>query len=452
VTLLLAVVLLQAVPAVDSLLVIRRVAVLPMTGRTASVLPDHAVVIRAGVIEWVGPDSALSGHGGARIIDGAGRTLMPGLIDTHAHVSESYLPLFLANGITTVRDLNGSRQRLELRRRIRSAEVAGPTLLVGSPLLTGQSWPVGHIILPDPDSARKVALRLIADGYDFLKIYDGLSAETYAALVEVARAHSLPLTGHIPRAVGLDGVLAAGQHIEHVEKIVWATVGHDPDTARIADIVARIARAGVHVTPTLYAQKVLTMQGTAEFEALFERRETRLLDAETLAWWNSLRRTGPARPQDPASMGARMFAFQRVLVRALHRAGVPLLLGTDTPNPLVVPGFGVHDEIAALTDAGIPIYDVLRSGTVDAAAHLGLGGRMGVVAKGAAADLVLLREDPLTAPGTLREPEAVVVRGRWYHGAALRDQSERSATSGSTRAAFQAGPPRPIGLVAHEQS
>jgi imidazolonepropionase-like amidohydrolase len=425
---LIAAVLLPAALAatqIDSLLVIRHVHVLPMTGRTADVLADHAVIIRDGMIDWIGPDSALSVPAVARIIDGAGRTLMPGLIDMHAHVAESYLPLFLANGITTVRDMNGSPQRLRLRRRIQAGEVAGPTLFVGSPLLTGQSWPFGHIILPDPDSARTAAARLIADGYDFLKIYDGLSAETYAALIASARAHNLPVTGHIPAAIGLDGVLAAGQHLEHVEKIVWATVGHEPDTMRIADIVARIARAGVHVTPTLYAQKVLTSQGTAEFEALFERAETQLMDAETLAWWRSLRRNGPTQPQDPTSMGAR--------------TGVPLLLGTDTPNPHVVPGFGIHDEIAALTDGGIPIYDVLRSGTVAAAAHLGRRGRLGVIAEGAAADLVLLRGDPLVEPGTLRAPAAVIVRGRWYDGDSLRDQSERNATNGSTRAAFHAG-------------
>jgi imidazolonepropionase-like amidohydrolase len=346
------------------------------------------------------------------MVDATGRFLMPGLIDMHVHAAEADLPLFLANGITAIRELNGSPAHLALRERIAAGDPPGPRMYVSSPLLTGQSWPVRHVIVPDPDSARSLLASMPA--YDFLKIYDGLSQPTYAAILDVARDRRIPVTGHIPEAVGLAGVLAAGQDLEHVEKIVWATVGHDPDPARIPDIVTMIASARIRLTPTLWSQYALMAQGTREFEALFERDEMRFVREGTLNWWSTLRRPGTTATQQPGSMGARIHGFQRDLVFALYRAGVPLLLGTDTPNPLLVPGFSVHDEIAILIEVGIPVYDVLRAGTVVAAQALGAEGRLGVIAPGAAADLILLRANPLNAPATLRRPDVVIADGRWY--------------------------------------
>lgn len=402
-----------AAAAADSVWVFRDVHVLPMTTDSPVVLARHAVVVRGHAIAWLGPDAEVRVPAGAREIQAAGRYLMPGLIDMHAHVAGSYLPLFIANGVTTVREMNGSPRRLELRERVRQGQLAGPRLIVGSPLLTARAWPVGHLILPDADSANAAAPTLAHAGYDFLKIYDGLSVPTYDALITFARHRRMRVTGHIPSAVGLDGVLAAGQDIEHVEKIVWATVGHEPDTAAIPDIVRRIRAAGVSVTPTLHAQKVLNSQGSREFDALFDRAENALVDSATLAWWMSLRRPGVVRSQDPQSRGARLYAFQEALVRQLFTAGVPLLFGTDTPNPLLVPGFSMHDEVGAWTAAGIPTHAVLRSATAISGAWLGISG-LGTIAAGAPADLLLLRDNPLTSPRALRSPDLVLAGGRLY--------------------------------------
>ncbi|HSJ08925.1 MAG TPA: amidohydrolase family protein [Longimicrobiales bacterium] len=406
-------------PAGDTVVVIRDAVVIPMDGDTAVRLPHHSVVVRDGRVAWLGPDSMLPAVADARVIDAGGRFLMPGLMDMHAHVSESYLPLFLANGITTVRDMNGRPATLALRERVRAGAVAGPRIVAGTPLLTGASWPVPHVVVPDADSARALTRTIAAAGYDFIKIYDGLDSASYRVLVEFARSSGLRVTGHIPQALGLEGVLAAGQDLEHVEKIVWATVGHAFDAARIPGIAAQVAQAGVWVTPTLFSQQVLTRQGSAEFAAYFERPEIRYVDEGTLAWWRTLRRSGAAAPQDPAGTGARLHAFQRALVLALFHAGVPLLLGTDTPNPLVVPGFGIHDEIAALVDAGMPVYDVLRAGTARAGEWIGGASVSGVVREGGVADLLLLRHDPLLDPATLRRPDAVLANGRVLDRAAL---------------------------------
>lgn len=417
---LLAVVLSLQVTPVDSTLVIRSANILTMVDTVPEWLELHSAVVREGRIAWMGPDSALVMPPGARVLDVPGTYLMPGLADMHAHISERMLPLFLANGVTTVRELNGNPARVELRERLARGELPGPRLVVGSPLLTGiADWPVRHVVVPDPDSARSVLRMIVAEDYDFVKIYDGLGTATYATIADLADVAGLPMTGHVPRDVGLEGVLAAGQDLEHIEKIVWATVGRLPDPERIPEIAARIAEAGIWVTTTLFSQKVLTRQGTAEFEALFERPELRYVDDGTIGWWSSLRRPGASRPFDSAGLGARLYAFQEALTRGLFEADVPLLLGTDTPNPLLVPGFSLYDEIAALVDAGIPLYRVLRIATAGAGEWLGR--HRGVIQPGADADLLLLEANPLLDPTTLRRPWVVVVDGRVYRRDRLDD-------------------------------
>ena len=366
----------------------------------------------------MGPDAARPAAPGVPELDATGRFVMPGLTDLHVHTSAEDFPLFLANGVTTVRELNGSPRHLSLREQVRSGAVAGPRLFVSTPLLTGQSWSVRHAIVPDADSARAAVRAAAAAGYDWIKVYDGLSAATYEALVTAARAAGLPLTGHIPESVGLAGVLAARQDLEHVEKIAWFTGGMAPDPAGIPEVVRQVKAAGVRLTATLWSQRALSMQGTVEYDSLFNRSEMAWVDASTRGWWGSLRRDATAR-FDPSGRSGRMHAYQRALVLALFQAGVPILVGTDTPNPMLVPGFSMHDELEALVDAGLPVAAVLHSATALAGEVLGLPGRLGVVRAGAMADLLVLAADPLVELGTLRRPLGVVAGGRLYDRAAL---------------------------------
>lgn len=419
-----------AAPAQPPPLLIRHANVVPMTERDVSVLEDHAVLVRGDTIVWVGPDGERPRDAAVVEVDAGGRFLLPGLIDLHAHVSEAHLPLFLANGVTAVREMNGSAAHLRMRAEIDAGERRGPRMSVASPLLTDQDWSVRHVRVPDADSARTLVDRLAEAGFDWLKIYDGLSAEVYAALVAGAREHGLPLTGHIPESVGLAGVLEAGQDLEHVEKIAWVTVGMDPDPARIPGVVEAVSAAGVRLTATLWSQRIMTAQGTVEYDSLFARPETRFVSEGTRGWWSTLRRDPPRR-EDPEGRGARIHAWQRALVLALHEAGVPILVGTDTPNPLLVPGFSIHDEIAALVDAGLPVKHVLRAGTAVAGDVLGRKGTLGVVRAGARADLLLVSGNPLEALGVLRTPDAVISRGTLLRRSdldAMLDAAEAAAT------------------------
>jgi imidazolonepropionase-like amidohydrolase len=402
--------------------VFRHVSVLPMTADT--VLRDQAVVVENGVITWVGPSASAPVPAGALVIEGGGRFLLPGLADMHVHMEGADVPLFLANGVLEVRELNGAQFHVALRDSIEKGLRPGPRMFISSPLLAGvpQRW--RHELVETPEAARRAAREAKEAGYDALKVYDGLTRDTYEALVVAGRELGLPLVGHIPADVGLDGVLAAGQRsIEHTEQIMYATVGHAPDPAQIPGIVAKIAATDTWVVPTLAAQRILTQARTQAYNARLEAPEMRFVDSGTLGWWRSLAMPeGTASPpaNDPRRVRAEAFyGFQKELARALYAAGVPFLVGTDTPNPLLVPGYSLHLELAALVDAGIPTYDVLRAATAEAARFVGEGGRWGQVSVGAAADLVLSDANPLDGIETLRDPAGVMVRGRWIDRPAL---------------------------------
>jgi hypothetical protein len=376
---------------------------------------DRTVLVRGDRIAAVEASAELDLPERALVIDGRGRFLIPGLVDAHVHVTERDLPLFLANGVTAIRELNGSSAHLAMRARIAAGELLGPRVKVTSPLLAGERQRWRHELLLDPLEAGERAEAFADAGYDALKVYDGLGREVYDVLAEVARDRSLPLVGHVPSAVGLDRVLAARQGIEHVEQIVRATVGHALEPERIGEIAALVARAGVTVTPTLAAQEILAHTARADFAARFERPEIAYVERDILEWWQSLR--SREHGNDSAAVNP-YYAFQAALVRAMAEAGVTILVGTDTPNPLLVPGFSIHDELAALVGAGLKPSEVLRAATVGAAGCLGWKDQ-GRIAPGQVADLVLLEGDPRASLGLLRRPVGVVAAGRWLDRTAL---------------------------------
>jgi imidazolonepropionase-like amidohydrolase len=400
----------------QQVLALRDVTVLPMTDTSGStVTPHQTIIVTGGRITWVGPNADARVPAGATVIEGRGQYVMPGLADMHVHADRASLPLFLANGVTTIRELNGSPQHIALRDSIAAGRILGPRMFVSTPLLVGEANRFRHVLVKDADTARALVRRYAAERYDAVKIYDGLSRPVYDAIVAEARAQKLPLTGHIPQAVGLDGVLAAQQNIEHVEKIVYATVGTaNPDTLQAPSIARRIKNAGITVSPTLVSQRALSLAGTAEYAAWLARAEMARMDTGTLAWWRQLGpRGGVARPQSARS--AAVHTFQKVLTRELYKAGVPLLVGTDTPNPLMVPGYSLHDEIGSLIEVGIPTAAVLRAATAGAAEHLKQSGQWGVIAPGASADLIVIDRNPLEDPAVLRKPARVLLRGQWVN-------------------------------------
>jgi imidazolonepropionase-like amidohydrolase len=354
-----------------------------VTGGTAT--PHQTVVVDGDRIVSVGRDAPK----GATTINATGKFLVPGFYDMHVHLPETLpdidrlLDLALANGITTIRGMQGKPSHLEARKR---ARVQPDLVLAGPPIQDALT----------PEQAKALVDEQKAAGYDLIKLLGGIDRAAYDALVAEAAAQQIPLVGHVPPEIGIDAALAAKQHtIEHVQGYAR------DDDAALADQVKRTIGAGIWNCPTL------------DFYTVALGPRDHLDQRDGMQYADDAERTPPTSQPD-----ADRLAKVKHVIAALHAAGAPLLVGSDTPDSFAVPGFGYVEELRDLVGAGLTPADALRAATENAAASLGRPGD-GKIATGAHADLVLLERDPLAAIDNVAHPAGVMVRGHWLARAQL---------------------------------
>ena len=403
-------------------LAIAGVNVLPMDRDT--VLLNQTVLIKDGVISALAPSSTFKIPPGVKTIDGRGKYLLPGLADMHVHLSTAdEFPMFVGNGVLTVRDLNGSPETLEWKRAVAEGRMEGPRLYVSGPMIAGPSIPWRNkIVANSADEARAAVLAQKAAGYDQIKLYDGISSEVFASAIETAKQNGMISTGHIPESVGFDGVLASGMTgLEHLDKTLFATMGHNLDSLKIPSIVSRIAESKMWVTPTLESMVQLSKVSSGKYDSLMNRPEALASPPPVRAFWTSVtsRMKGDRSEQSSARCGS-FCLIQFRLAGELSKAGVPILAGTDFPNAVLVPGFSLHDELAALEYAGLTRYKVLEAATSAPARFLREEDQWGKVAVGQKANLLLVNANPLRGLETLRKPAGVVLGGKWIPDGVLR--------------------------------
>ena len=395
-------------------------------------LAHHTVVIRGEKIAAVGPSASVRLPPGATIIDGAGKWLMPGLADMHVHTwYEDDLTLFVAAGVTTIRNMWGVPQHVTWRSQIASGERLGPTIITAGDLIDGArpDWP-GSVVLASPDAADALVVAQKAAGYDFLKPVSRLEPAAYRALAAAGARHGMALAGHVPIEVRLSGALAARQlSIEHLDGYLEALVPPGAALPAIDDVPAWIRAVLARLDPTRLPALIDTTLAAGTWNcptlvasdrvpelhdrAAIERRVRWLRQipaARRTRWLHEFAAYRPS-ARDAANMRALTARLARIAA-ALAAANAPLLVGTDTGGAFLVPGEALHDEIELLVAAGVPRPQVMRAATADAWRYLGRPGEAGVVEVGARADLLLVASDPLSSPLPL-VPDGVMVRGRW---------------------------------------
>lgn len=390
-------------PAASARTIIRNVHVLPMDRER--ILAQQSIVIEGNRITALGPSDSIGVEAGATVIEGDGRYLLPGLADMHVHlVDVDRFPVYLANGITTAANMNGSPDVIAAREDVASGKILGPRIFTTGPLVAGEEvrWK-NKVLIHTPEEAERVVREQVAAGYDFIKVYDGLSAETYRALIAEAQSLGIRAIGHLPDSADVADVLSGQAAIHHVGSLFYYFLWPDLDVTRFPELAGRLAQAKIWVCPTLCLYDVMA-RITDDRAALENRPEMRFVTPATRAWWAKI---------DPGkgSYYAVYSSLSRRLIRALHDAGVPLLTGSDHPNPYVVPGFSLHDELEALVASGLSRFDALETVTANPGRFLRVN--LGTVAVGQMADLLLVASNPLDDLSTLRHPEGVMVNGRW---------------------------------------
>jgi len=405
-------------------------------------LEHQTVVVRGDRIVALGAVARTAVPAGAMRIDGQGKYLMPGLAEMHAHVvggnnpnheqiNRDILFLYVANGITSIRAMLGAPNQLPLREQLRRGEVLGPTMYVSAPSLNGNS-------APNPDTAIKLVRAHKAAGYDFLKIHPGLSRETYDAIVRTAKEVGLTWAGHVPAAVGLQHAIESGQStVDHLDGVLEAAV---PDSigirlqsntasfaefvnnvqpARFAALAEQMKAAGVWNVPTILVWENLYSQAESP-EQMGARAEMKYWPRSAVANYVNQKRNQIAQQQQQGltpDLAAKYLSLRRQALKAVVDAGTPLLMGTDSPQLFMVPGYALHRELGIIASVGVTPFQIYESGAKNVARYvseqLKQDGRFGTVAVGNRADLVLLDANPLASVANLTKRSGVMVRGRW---------------------------------------
>ncbi|WP_257454181.1 amidohydrolase family protein [Archangium lipolyticum] len=417
---------------------------------------DMTVLIKGKQIVALRKSDDIELPDGLKTVDLQGRYLMPGLADMHVHTQEmeQVFPLLhVVNGVTTVRDMDGSPFLLEWRRRIEEGRMLGPRMILGSTIIDGtpslwQNSPVAHVSVGNEAEGREAVRQARAQGYDFIKVYSRLSREAYFGIADEARLQQMPFAGHCPDLVTNAEASEAGQaSFEHLYGVMYATSSKEeelreqvgqitlrPDTitgyntwfqqthaveweaartyssAKGMQLFGQLAKNGSAQVPTLILHDVLDRMDLDMDDA-----RLKYLPASVVAGWRwqlaeiYLRGRG----EEESAQRRDLFNRRLALVGEMHRAGVRVMAGTDSTTPWVFPGFSLHDELELLVQAGLTPLQAIQAATLEPARYLGMQDSLGTVEQGKVADLLVLDANPLEDIRNTTRIHSVVVRGRY---------------------------------------
>ncbi|MPR36970.1 amidohydrolase family protein [Salmonirosea aquatica] len=392
---------------------IKHANVVPMTADT--VLRDQTVLIKEGMIAGIADEIT---DANATVIDAKGRYLSPGLIDMHVHVWDKYeLGLYLANGVTTVRNLWGQPMHLRMKEAINRGEVVGPIFFTSGPKLTGPEY-VGddNLQLFSPGEASAKVAEYKERGYDFIKTYNGLTPELYDAILAKGKELEFDIVAHpsdkVPYSYHFRPEIIT---IEHAEDIVQQPLEYQLDTAKLDEVVDLYAsHPNTALCPTLVVYYNIYRLLTEE----------NVLNSEALNYMNPLIREVDSRAQYDRWAGTKandstivdrirdQHKFHLYVIKKLHERQVPLVAGTDAGIGVTPAGYSLHQELDFYTQAGMSNYEALQTATINPSRTHDFLGSQGSIEVGKVANLILTEGNPLEDLEVLRNPKIVLVRGR----------------------------------------
>jgi tetratricopeptide (TPR) repeat protein len=394
------------------------VNVIPMNRNI--VLQDQTVVTQGDRIVQIGDFKSVKVPPKAQRIDANGKYLIPGLVDAHVHLqSQVEFTLYLANGVTTVLNLDGRPGHLLWRQQVAAGTMLGPTIFSSGPIFHEKRTPEQDVQLVDAQAAA---------GYDAVKVYNEVSKEEYPTLISEAKRKNLLLMGHVARGPGLEMTLQSGQSIAHLEELMYTYFNpqHDGefehivfDESKIPVVTKMVKDSGVYVTATLDNFSRIVLQAT-DLDAFLKNPELNYVAPWTLLQFEPpnnryKNRFGP----DKYAVLENLLAFQRKLLKSFSDAGVPLMAGTDATEVGPIAGFGIHHELQEFVNDGLTPYLALQTATIIVAKYLRQSDEFGTIQTGKRADLLLLSADPLANIADTKSTVGVMVRGRWLDKAQL---------------------------------
>ena len=421
--------------------------------RTGHMERKLTVVIKDGHIAAIAKVGLIQEDRKVHVINATGKYLIPGLWDMHVHsaggagapwVENIFYALYVANGVTGVRDMGGDLKLLEERRkRIDAGQLLGPRMVMVGPFLDGRKEdekPDPTVIAVNTPAEGRKAVDDLKARVDFIKVLSSVPHDAYLAVADEAVRQHIRLVGHVPESVSVAEASAAGQRsIEHLSGVMLACSSREGEIRQ--GRLDALAKKDFTTYSALTTQAFQTYDPEKAKRLFTELANNNTYQTPTLVWWQASAKIDDpalvndsrlkyvpqfAREQwDPASLQKgttpnglatlKMISSRYIeLAHAMHRAGVPFLAGTDGPDPYVFPGFSLHDELELLVRAGFTNAEALQSATFYPALFMAKTDQYGVIDIGRAADMVLLDANPLEDIRNTRKIAAVIVRGKYH--------------------------------------
>jgi Amidohydrolase family len=447
-----------------SAIAITHVTVIDATG--AAPQPDSTVIISDGRISAIGPANQVAIPRRARVVDASGKFLIPGLADMHIHLTgagepigsrEFIIPLLIANGITTVRDMGGKVEYLKaLRAEIDSGKRIGPRIFFTGPYLDGNPPSFQpSIVVQTPAEAIAAVDKLHSEGVDFIKVQSRLQPEPYYAIALESKRLNIRFLGHVPDSITAAAASDAGQaSIEHLTGVLLGCSTREEELRqrRLAPVPPGEDKAQKLARDRAWTKDLLDSYSAQKAENLFQKfLANRTWQVPTLPllihlaylvpesdragdtrlkyiprdvrqnWDRSRNELLDARTEEDFALQRRLVKQSLAGVKTMNDAGVPFMAGTDAAAPNVFPGFSLHEDLALLVEAGLTPMQALQAATVRPAEFLGPTAEQGTIEAGKRADLVLLDANPLEDIHNTQKIRALIVNGR------LLDRNELNA-------------------------
>lgn len=427
-------------PVADTPLILSHATVVDV--RAGTLERDRTLIIEHKRIVSVGPGKSTKFPRNAPVIDCSGLFVIPGLWDMHVHLAfgdwfpgakDISLPLFIANGVTGVRDMGSELEVIQSwRSEIVSGRRIGPRIYTSGPMLDGPKprFPSSAAIAT-PDDARRAVADLKRRGADFIKLQSLIPRDAVFAIADEAKKQQIPFEGHVPDSVRASEMSEAGmKSFEHLIGIFEGSsqaedeflkgnktearflASYDP--VRAASLAATLAKNQTWQCPTLVWERGGNLIDASDF-AKDTRAKYVPASWKSKTWKRFSDEITQGYGDDDLTIRKKFLDKELEVVRLLHEKGVPFLAGTDTPPGVYIfPGFSLHEELQRLVAAGFTPLEALQTATLNPARFFGVEDQLGTVEKDKLADLVLLKANPLDNIASTQKIAAVISNGHYF--------------------------------------
>ncbi len=392
---------------------ITNINIVPMS--TDTILTNKTIFVKNGIIKNIDDSIVMES---IEVIDGENKFISPGLIDMHTHVwDKQELGLYLANGVTAIRNLWGYSMHLRIKERLENNKMIGPMFFTSSPKLTsGQDYGDDKVQVNTPEEAKNLVIEYKKRGFDFIKIYAGLKEDLFQAIIEQSKESDISIIAHPSREIPyLNQFHPQIASIEHSEEIVQQALKYQLDSLKIEPIIKKFVSTNKSFCPTL--------TGYYKIFEMVESDET-ILKSNTVHYINPLIQKVDSKAQYDRWASEKEYnssitkniykqhQFHLYILKRMHEEGVNIICGTDAGIGITAPGYSIHQELAFYHEAGMSNFEALKTATINPTKTHKDFEQMGSIENGKLANFIVTTNNPLENLSELSKPEWVMVNGR----------------------------------------